>query len=110
LIYVIKVKAPGTFTKMLIMEPILYPTVGPKEHIMAIGALRRRNEWTSLKEVEEYYKPKTFFAKWDPRVLSSYINNGFYQDTNKGTWHLRCQPTSESRTFMGLQCTGTFIY
>ena len=46
---------------------------------LAVGARRRRDNWTSRKDAREYFSDKALFKSWDERMFDSYIEDGLVE-------------------------------
>jgi pimeloyl-ACP methyl ester carboxylesterase len=88
---------PGSFSRLVLIEPIIFP--GPYERRdipFALGAERRRRSFPS-REAARLRFASGPFASWDPTVLDLYLDNGF-EPTSEG-WTLRCSPEVEAEVF-----------
>ena len=90
---------PGTFTGLVLIEPVLLPPpfernpYGP----LAQGAIRRRPVFDSREELVETYLDKPLFQRWHPEVFEAYIDHGF-REVPKGV-ALRCPREVEADLF-----------
>ena len=96
---------PGTFTGLVLIEPVLLPPpfernpYGP----LAQGAIRRRPLFDSREELVETYLDKPLFQRWHPEVFDAYIEYGFRQ-VPEGL-ALRCPREVEADLFStGAEC------
>ena len=96
---------PGTFTGLVLIEPVLLPPpfernpYGP----LAQGAIRRRPVFDSREELVETYLDKPLFQRWHPEVFDAYIEYGFRQ-VPEGLV-LRCPREVEADLFStGAEC------
>jgi pimeloyl-ACP methyl ester carboxylesterase len=88
---------PGTFERLVLIEPIIFP--GPyerREIPRAVGAERRRRSFRSRDAAWERFATGPFKA-WDRRVLDQYVEHGFIE-TDEG-WTLRCDPGVEAEIY-----------
>lgn len=99
---------PGTFARLLLLEPIIVHPLSEVASYLVDLALKRRNAFASLSEVREYYTTKKgdFFNRWDKRVLNAYIADGFLFDSKSVVWRMKCTPLTESKTYPGCFNTG----
>lgn len=71
---------PGTFTGLVLIEPILIPP--PFVHnpglALAQGAARRRSVFGSRDELIENYLAKPLFQRWHPEAFRAYVDHGFH--------------------------------
>jgi len=89
---------PGTFTSMLLVEPVLMLTNPPKTNLID-SAAKRRDTFDSIEAVRESYKNKRMFVKWDPRAFEAYLTGGFASTPNN-TVSLCCPPWAEAEYFL----------
>jgi pimeloyl-ACP methyl ester carboxylesterase len=88
---------PGTFSRLVLIEPIILPPPYERREIrLATGAARRRRSFPSRAEAFDRFANGAF-ASWNPEVLDLYIDHGFI-DTEDG-WTLRCDPTVEAEAY-----------
>ena len=88
---------PGSFSRLVLVEPIIFP--GPYERRdipLAIGAERRKRSFASREAARSRFASGPFVS-WDPRVLDLYLDHGF-RPTSDG-WTLRCLPEVEAEVF-----------
>ncbi len=89
-----EILAPGTFSQLILIEPIIFPPPYERRDIpLAAGAERRRRSFSSRDDARERFGAGPF-ADWDPEVLRLYVDHGFAQ-TEDG-WTLRCEPWVEA--------------
>ena len=96
---------PGTFTGLVLIEPVLLPppfernSYGP----LAQGAIRRRPMFDSREELVETYLAKPLFQRWHPEVFRAYVDHGFREVP--GGVALRCHREVEAELFStGAEC------
>ena len=73
---------PGTFAALYCFEPVVYPGDDPpaptiEGNPLAIGALRRRQEFASRRQAIENFEAKAPFDRLSPDALAAYVDNGF---------------------------------
>jgi lipase len=91
---------PGTFSALLLVDPIILQTQrygsGPFD---ASVALRRRDRWPSPQAMFESFRNRPPFDRWQPEVLRDYCDYGLLADD--GEFRLACPPYIEAATFEG---------
>ena len=61
---------------------------------------RRREHWSSMAEARAHFSSKAVFARWDPRVLDSYLDAGLEDDPSRpGGARLAFQRDIETRIY-----------
>ena len=96
---------PGTFTGLVLIEPVLIPPpfVRNPEMSLAQGAARRRPVFGSRDELVESYLAKPLFQRWHPEAFRAYVEHGF-QEVPEGL-ALRCDREVEAELFAtGAEC------
>ncbi|KAK9831709.1 hypothetical protein WJX74_006754 [Apatococcus lobatus] len=100
---------PGTFSRIVCYEPILYDRatveasgddslVKRGSRILAAGAKRRRRAFSSRKEAGIKYSARPPFDRFAPAALESYLTHGF-RDVPGGI-ELKCDPVNESEAYL----------
>lgn len=91
--------APGTFTRIVAIEPIIFPPpYAPVDHHpLAEGARRRRPFFPSPDDALEHFATRPVFAAWDRRALDAYVTCGLRQEGD--VWVLACPPEYEAAFF-----------
>ena len=93
-----EVKAPGTFSALLLIEPIVFPPpFGDYEGPQTLLATKRRNQFSSREEARANFVDKLPFSAWHPAALDGYVDCGFV-DTPEGV-DLACRPQDEVATY-----------
>lgn len=91
---------PGTFRRLVLIEPIVFP--GPfapmPTHPLVAGALRRRASFASRAEARAAYHRRGPFTKWGDAALDLYVEHGF-RDGPDGRRHLACSPATEAEFY-----------
>ena len=92
--------APGTWSRLVLVEPIIFP--GPfersEDHPLVAGALRRRASFRSRSETRAAYSGRGPFAGWTDEALDLYVDHGF-RDAADGSRVLACSPTTEAEYY-----------
>jgi len=95
---------PGTFSKMLLVEPILFP---PRDGVwrrndddnpMSSRAERRRDVFLNRDEAFCSLKGKGAFATWLDASFEIYIDHAFKQLPD-GSLELKCAPSQEAEVY-----------
>eukprot|EP01052_Picozoa_sp_SAG31_P004444 SAG31_NODE_184_length_20985_cov_28.867567_5_plen_303_part_00 len=102
-----ELRCPGTFTCMLLWEPILFdPDQNDRQKKTGSSpdkaklAARRRSEFESPHAMLEWAATKPLFRHWDARALEGYIEGGLKPEAaSKGGWALACRPSTEAAYF-----------
>ena len=94
---------PGTFAALYCFEPVVYPGDVPlapttEGNPLALGALRRREEFSSRRAALANFAGKAPFDLLDPDALVAYVDNGF-APVDGGGIRLRCRRENESQVF-----------
>lgn len=97
-----EVARPGTYTNVWAFEPILFPAgevLPPNDDFpLAVGARKRRNEWSSTDEAYESYASKPPLNVMRSDSLHAYVDHALC-DRGDGTLVLKCPPTVEARVY-----------
>lgn len=90
---------PGTFSRALLIDPIIGPAEsfsGPNP--LAEGARRRRNVFKNRAYARERLGSKPPMNAWDPRALEAYIAHGL-ADRADGRVELKCPGATEAEVY-----------
>jgi pimeloyl-ACP methyl ester carboxylesterase len=92
---------PGTFSRMILIEPIVFPPpyVRIPDHPLTLAARARRDRFASPQEAFENYHGRGPFARWDDRALRAYVRGGL--ERAGGGWRLKCRPVHEAEVYQG---------
>lgn len=98
--------APGTFERLWIYEPPIFPpslaALMPRdpgsENPMGAMARRRRNLWTSHEETIAVYRSKPPMDRLHPEALEAYVTHGL-RVRDDGHFELKCRPEVEATIF-----------
>ena len=95
-----ELKAPGTFSALLLIEPIIFPPPFERqEGPLSARALKRRDRFESREEAKENFVAKAPFSTWDRAAFEGYLECGLI-DTAEGT-ELACRPLDEAELYQG---------
>ena len=89
-----EITAPGTFSELLLVEPIVFPPPygaydGPQVRL----ARKRRNSFGSRQEARDNFADKLPFSAWHPQAFEGYLDCGLI-DGKEGI-ELACRPQDE---------------
>lgn len=96
--------APGTFSGMVLFEPIIMD-----DEMRAVGtplgdmARRRRASYPSPDDALRRWRGRGAFEGWDDRALRAYVHAGL-ELRGDGQYHLRCTPEVEVSCPLTLHC------
>ena len=104
-----EILAPGTFRRLVLIEPIIFPgPYGPADaHPLVGGALRRRVSFASRADTRAAYHRRGPFAAWTDQALDLYVEHGF-RDGADGHRHLVCDPTTEAEYYRAATAHGAW--
>ncbi|KAF9037768.1 Alpha/Beta hydrolase protein [Panaeolus papilionaceus] len=97
---------PILFKSLMLIDPVIIapgirrPVAGHND--LALGALSRRDQWSSPEEAIEVFSKNPFFSAWDPAVLQLYISYGTYpstDDKSRPNIRLKMPPVQEAVVF-----------
>jgi pimeloyl-ACP methyl ester carboxylesterase len=99
---------PGTFSSVVLIDPI----IGPKEAFRGPNALaersrRRKNVLPSLAGARERFASKPPMDAWDRAVLDAYVQHGFYALPD-GAVALKCPGHVEAMIYEGSGASDVF--
>jgi pimeloyl-ACP methyl ester carboxylesterase len=121
---IISRQQPSCFTKVLLLDPVLFPpmylfsmqclTAAGLYHKnpMARKALRRRQHWPDLASAQQYFYNRGLFERWHHSALGAYLNHALTSSTplsnnecdnaanaeHTGVM-LKCKPAREAEIF-----------
>ena len=90
---------PGTFDRLVLVEPIIYPEATFSVDDMVAAALRRKSRFTSPDEARSRFRGRGPFARWTDAALDAYVTHGLRRDGDG--WVLRCAPEIEAAFYRG---------
>jgi pimeloyl-ACP methyl ester carboxylesterase len=92
-----EILSPGTFSTILLIEPIVWPPpFEPRDMTMSARAMKRRRSFDSRDEARNRFASGPFSA-WDEEILDLYVDHAFRQD-DEG-WTLKCEPALEAESY-----------
>ncbi|KAL4076721.1 Alpha/Beta hydrolase protein [Scleroderma yunnanense] len=93
---------PKLFSSLILVDPVITEHVENFVRLLskvAVGALTKRNTWSSREEALRLFKKSPFFASWHPEVLELYVNYGLTADSGNGV-RLKTTPIQECLTLI----------
>lgn len=85
---------PGSFSHLVLIEPIIFPPPFQRmDGPMSEGTRRRRRTFPSRDDAFERFASGPF-GSWAPAALTAYIDHGFRM--SNGGWELKCDPEVEA--------------
>ncbi len=94
-------RAPGTFERLWVFEPIIFPRVRTADDPVSVfveATRRRRPVFASREEAYERYASRPPLDECDPEALRAYVTHGFVEQPD-GTVRLACDPAQEAAAF-----------
>lgn len=90
---------PGTFSALVLIEPIVFPPPYGRfdDHPLAAGARRRRPWFESRDATRSAFAGRPPFQRWSDSALDAYVDNGF-EDSDGGRL-LKCLPEVEAEFY-----------
>jgi len=99
---------PGTFSKAVLIDPIIGPPgVFSADNPLAQAARRRRNVFENREVARTRWGARPPLGAWDPRALDAYVTHGL-RDREDGQVELKCPPEIESQIFARSGSTDLF--
>lgn len=93
-----EILAPGTFSALVLIEPIIFPPPhGRFPEPLAEGAMRRRTHFTTRDEAIDRFGSRSF-KNWTDEMLDLYVDHGF-TNSDHGI-DLKCLPETEAEVFI----------
>jgi len=91
---------PGTFSKLILFEPIVFPPVDDEARGNKFASLvaRRRKEWPSVADARANLAGRGAFKAWDRRALDAYLAGGLVAAGDAVA--LACAPQYESSVYL----------
>ncbi|EGO01085.1 hypothetical protein SERLA73DRAFT_72055 [Serpula lacrymans var. lacrymans S7.3] len=94
-------KFPALFSSMILIDPVIVQSHqyrGDNFRAYVIGAIQRRDRWSSREEALRTFKASPLFAAWHPDVLQLYVDYGL-TDTPEGEVKLKMSGMHEALSF-----------
>ncbi len=103
-----EVLRPGTFSALLLVEPIIFPPpyFRAVENPMSAAALRRRNAFPSPEAARAAFHGRGAFRGWTEEALDLYVAHGLGE--RDGVWALKCPPEVEAEFYRGATAHGAW--
>lgn len=89
---------PGTFSRLWLWEPIVFPDPGIEVPIVEV-ALRRRRRFPSAQVARASWAAKPPFAPFHPDALDGYVEGGLRPADDGDGVVLSCEPEHEAQVF-----------
>lgn len=105
----INARADSPFSKVALLDPVLFPPylLNSMRMLDSLGlyrknpyakkALNRRQHWSKRSDVEAYLTDRGMFKGWAPEALSAYIDHALHHKPEGVT--LKCLPSREAEIF-----------
>lgn len=94
-----ELERPGTFTRPVLIDPIIGPAnFFPTPNPLAEGARRRRNEFESVTSAHARFGSKPPMSEWDPAALDAYVRYAIEEQPD-GTAVLKCPGPIEAAVY-----------
>jgi len=99
-----QVLKPGTFDRLLVIEPIIntpseYQTPAKE---LSDRARRRLNEFSSPEVARKYFTSRALYRNWETRVVDAWIRYGLREEAaadGRTVLKLKCDPVHEAELF-----------
>ncbi|MEK7795064.1 MAG: alpha/beta hydrolase [Candidatus Hydrogenedentota bacterium] len=100
-------QAPGTFGRVVLIDPIIGPAQAFRsENPLAALSRKRKNDFASREEARARYASKPPMNAWRPDVLDAYVEHGL-RDVSGGVT-LKCPGPIEAMVYEGSGATDVF--
>ncbi|MFQ5880169.1 MAG: alpha/beta fold hydrolase [Dehalococcoidia bacterium] len=102
--------APGTFSRLLLVDPIIFPQrrlLRPEDSSLARRTRHRRLQWASRQQVLESYRSRPPFNTWRQDVLELYVQWGLRAHRQGGVV-LKCRGDIEAQVYESSTSLDTF--
>ena len=106
-------RRPGTFARLWLYEPIIFPPVEgvpTGENPLAAGARRRRPWFTDREAAYANFSAKPPLNVLAPEALRAYVDHGLRARPDGDAVELKCTPEVEASTFDGGMGHQTFAH
>ncbi|KAK0194525.1 alpha beta-hydrolase [Armillaria mellea] len=91
---------PVLFDSLFLLDPVIIKPGSPRSYDLMRSALSRRDLWKNREEATSQLLSTSFFQRWDPEVVKSYVEFGMY-DTEDRQVTLKTPSLQEAITFVG---------
>jgi len=99
---------PGTFSKAVLIDPIIGPAgLFSEDNPLALAARRRRAVFENREVARDRWGARPPLGLWDKRALDAYVTHGL-RDRADGQVELKCPPEIESQIFARSGSTDLF--
>ncbi len=106
-------RRPGTFARLWLFEPIVFPPAeggGGGQNPMAEAARRRRPWFPDREAAYANFSAKPPLNTLAPAALRAYVDHGLRDMPDDGAVELKCTPDVEARVFTGGMGHSTFAH
>jgi pimeloyl-ACP methyl ester carboxylesterase len=103
-----EVLRPGTFTRLVLVEPIVFPPPFERteEHPLATAVERRRPSFATREDALRAYRDRPPFMTWEQSAFDAYLDHGFSEVDDQ--WTLRCRPDVEAEFYRASTAHGVW--
>lgn len=92
--------APGAFRELILLDPVIMPESRYGGAITTPHfARKRRNRWSSWREMFDRLRPRSPFDGWDVQVLEDYCEHGLLPAPDGDGFVLACPPDIEGSIY-----------
>lgn len=102
-----EVASPGTFSSLVLIEPIVFAEWTGRVSPLVEAALKRRPAFDSPDEALANFRSKRTFSTWTEPALDAYVRGGL-RSLPDGTWELKCSPRDESEVYRSATAQNTW--
>lgn len=105
-------RRPGTFSRLWLYEPIVFPPVegGGGSNPLVEGARRRRPWFPDREAAYANFASKPPLDTLAPEALRAYVDHGLRDRPDDDAVELKCTPDTEARVFAGGATHPTFAH
>ena len=93
-----EIARPGTFSSLVLIEPLIFAEWTGGVSPLVEAALKRRPVFGSPDEALGNFRSKRIFSTWTEAALVAYVRGGL-RSRPDGTWELKCAPRDESELY-----------
>jgi pimeloyl-ACP methyl ester carboxylesterase len=104
-----EISRPGTFSALVLVEPIILPPPFERgeENALTLQALRRRRDFESVESAYESFRGRGPFAQWTDQALRLYVEHGTVEAPGGGRT-LACPPEVEAEFYRAATAHGSW--